>query len=108
MNDVVDITAVQQQLNEFAEVRDWVQFHSPKNLSMALAREASELLEIFQWMTEEASLAAKHDPKIKQHIGEELSDILLYAIRIADRLDIHLNEAIDNKMEINGRKYPTS
>ncbi|MCP4992177.1 MAG: nucleotide pyrophosphohydrolase, partial [Gammaproteobacteria bacterium] len=84
--DSLDI--LKQQLHEFACDRDWEQFHSPKNLSMALIAEAAELVEHFQWLTEEASLNLSDDKR--QEVALEMADILIYLVRCADRLDIDL------------------
>ena len=105
MNEVLDITQLKAKLNQFAEERDWEQFHSPKNLSMALSVEASELLEIFQWMPEEKSRNLQ-DQNLKTAISDELADIILYATRLADQLNISLADAIDSKFESNVEKYP--
>jgi dCTP diphosphatase len=91
-------------LREFANERDWEQFHSPKNLAMALAVEAAELLEHFQWMTESES--AKPTPEKLQQIQEEIGDVLIYLIRFADRLGIDPLDAAYKKLEINRQKYP--
>lgn len=106
MTDIIDIDTLKKTLADFAEIRDWKKYHSPKNLAMALTVEASELLEIFQWMSEAESLAAKDAPEIKESISHELADIIIYAIRMADLLDINLNEALLNKMAMNNAKYP--
>jgi dCTP diphosphatase len=92
------------QLRQFADERDWDQFHSPKNLSMALIVEAAELVEHFQWLTEEQSrsLEKKHLDRVK----EELADIQIYLIRIADKLNIDLLDVVSNKIEANVKKYP--
>ena len=85
----------------FAAARDWEQFHTPKNLAMALAGEAGELLEIFQWLTAEES------ERVDRHrAGEELADVMIYAIRMADVLDIDLAAAIWAKLEKNAERYP--
>jgi len=92
------------RLRDFAEARDWDQFHSPKNLSMALSAEVAEILEHFQWLTEEQS---KTLPKDKlAEVETELADTLIYLIRLADKLDIDLLEAAKNKIDINEQKYP--
>lgn len=91
-------------LRHFAAERDWDQFHSPKNLSIALSVEAAELLERFQWMKEDES---KHiTPDTLQAVAEEMADILLYLVRLADKLDVDLIKAAKNKMEVNRQKYP--
>ena len=87
---------------------EWEKFHSPKNLSMAIAGEAGELLEIFQWLTEQESINIKKDPVIKEKVSHEIADIILYVIRIADQLNINLNEAVLHKITINNNKYPVN
>jgi NTP pyrophosphatase (non-canonical NTP hydrolase) len=91
-------------LRKFAADRDWDQFHSPKNLSMALSAEAAEIIEHFQWLTEEQS---NHLPNEKlQAVETELADTLIYLIRLADKLDIDLLAAAQSKIEVNEKKYP--
>jgi dCTP diphosphatase len=92
------------RLRKFAADRDWDQFHSPKNLSMALIAEAAELVEHFQWLTEEQS-AKLSSAKLKE-VEEELADILIYLVRSADKLGINLIEAAQQKIEKNEQKYP--
>ena len=94
------------RLRAFAEERDWEQFHSPKNLSMALAVEAAELLEHFQWLTEQESLALP--PARRAAVAEELADVFIYLIRLADRLGIDLLEAAGAKMAKNAVRYPVA
>jgi NTP pyrophosphatase (non-canonical NTP hydrolase) len=91
-------------LKEFAVVRDWEKFHSPKNLSMALIVEAAELVEHFQWLTEEQSY--KLSKEKHQEVGYEMADILLYLIRLSERLDIDLIAAAEEKVKINEKRYP--
>lgn len=100
-----DLEEMKQRLRAFAAERDWEQFHSPKNLAMALSVEASELVELFQWLTEEQSAAP--DPKLRGRAAEELADILWFLVRIADRLDIDLLAAAEVKLHANAEKYPT-
>ncbi|HDK37843.1 MAG TPA: nucleotide pyrophosphohydrolase [Thiolapillus brandeum] len=88
----------------FARERDWEQFHSPKNLSMALAGETGELLEHFQWLTEEQSMQL--DQKKKQSVALEMADIFIYLLRLAERLDIDLLDAAQQKIAINEQRYP--
>lgn len=95
---------LKHRLRVFAEARDWEQFHSPKNLSMALAGEAGELLEHFQWLSEEQSDALAADKR--EEVAMELADILNYTVRLADRLGIDLIEATERKIAINDEKYP--
>ena len=100
----MDIFEIQNQLQKFASERDWEQFHSPKNLSMALSVEASELVEIFQLLTLEESNFP--DQKQLASIRSEVADIAMYLIRFCDVLKINLEEAIDEKFIENGNKYP--
>ena len=103
----MDIQQTQRQLQEFAKERDWDQFHTPKNLAMALAGEAGELLELFQWLTPEQS-ADVMGSKDAEEVQEELADILLYVLRLADKLDIDLDEAVQAKLKLNAEKYPVN
>jgi len=97
----IDAGVVALHINSFSAARDWEQFHTPKNLAMALAGEAGELLEIFQWLTAEES------ERVDRHrAGEELADVMIYAIRMADVLDIDLAAAIWAKLEKNAERYP--
>jgi NTP pyrophosphatase (non-canonical NTP hydrolase) len=91
-------------LREFARERDWEQFHNPKNLAMALAAESGELLEQFQWLT--ADQSEQPDPSRLARVAEEMADVLFYLVRLADRLEINLQEAAADKLEVNRRKYP--
>ena len=101
----MNIEKIQARLAEFAKERDWEQFHSPKNLSMALAGEAGELLEIFQWLTEEQSRKSSLAEDQLAAATEELADVLIYALRLADRLDINLEDAISKKIDKNALRY---
>jgi dCTP diphosphatase len=99
-----DIESLQTALREFAAERDWDQFHSPKNLASALAVEAAEILEHFQWLTEEQSRSL---PEAKRdEAAEELADVLLYLVRLSDKLGIDLMAAATNKLQKNAAKYP--
>jgi NTP pyrophosphatase (non-canonical NTP hydrolase) len=94
------------RLLAFARDRDWEQFHSPKNLSMALAGEAGELLEHFQWLSEEQS--SNLDPDRKDRVALEMADILIYLVRLAERLDVDLVDAAYRKLDINQARYPAA
>ena len=92
------------RISRFAAARDWEQFHSPKNLSMALSVEAAELLEHFQWLTEEES---PNLPAAKlREVESELADVFIYLVRMADRLEVDLYAAAGNKLDDNEVKYP--
>jgi NTP pyrophosphatase (non-canonical NTP hydrolase) len=101
---IAPLIELRDRLREFAKERDWDQFHSPKNLASALSVEAAELLEHFQWMTEAESSTVDADRKAK--IAEEIADVLLYLVRIADKLDVDLLAAADAKLRANAAKYP--
>jgi len=98
------LEALRDCLREFARERDWDQYHTPKNLSMALIAEAAELVEHFQWV--EGELSHILADKTRQSVEEEVADILIYLVRIADKLDIDLYRAAERKIGINERKYP--
>jgi NTP pyrophosphatase (non-canonical NTP hydrolase) len=102
-------TTVQQLrelVQQFVTERDWRQFHAPKNLSMALAIEAAELMEHFQWITPEASRRIGEQPETLREVREELADVLCYALAIANELDIDVASAMHDKMKKNRLKYP--
>jgi len=98
------IESLRDILREFARERDWDQFHTPKNLSMALIAEAAELVEHFQWVDGETSHLLEE--KVRPSVEEEIADIFIYLVRIADKLGIDLYQAAGRKIEINARKYP--
>ncbi|GAA3933288.1 nucleotide pyrophosphohydrolase [Luteimonas lutimaris] len=99
-----DIQALQAALRAFAQERDWEQFHSPKNLAAALSVEAAELLEHFQWLSEEQS---RNMPAEKRaQAADEVADVLLYALQLADKLGIDPLDAAWKKLGTNGEKYP--
>lgn len=100
----MDLEKIKKIIRKFASDRNWDKFHTPKNLSMALSVEASELVEIFQWLSQEES--KNINSKDIQYVKDEVADILIYLIRIADKLDIDLEEAILEKIEKNNKKYP--
>lgn len=103
-NCLMNIKQTQQQLSEFASDRDWEQFHTPKNLTMALSVEASELVEIFQWLTPEQS--SNLNDKQMNAVNEEVADVAIYLLRLCDVLGINLSDVVENKIKVNGEKYP--
>jgi NTP pyrophosphatase (non-canonical NTP hydrolase) len=98
------LRALQLRLAAFAAARDWEQFHSPKNLAMALAVEVGELVEEFQWLSERDS--KELDAERRERVRLELADVFIYLVRLADRLDVDLIQAADDKIVLNERKYP--
>ncbi len=98
------LSNLRDKLRDFASKRDWDKFHSPKNLAMALAAEVGELIEHFQWLTEDQSKSLT-EAKLKE-VEEELADILIYLVRLSDKLGIDLIDAAFRKIDINSTKYP--
>ena len=102
--DEITLERLRDRLRAFADARDWNQFHTPKNLAIALSVEAGELLEHFQWISGKDSLTLPPD-KVAE-IEQEMADVLLYLIRLADTLNVDLVCAADKKIDTNARKYP--
>jgi dCTP diphosphatase len=101
------LAAIQQAVREFRDARQWRQFHSPKNLSMSIAIEAAELMEHFQWLTtEQATALAKNNPEAKTAIAQELADVLIYCLSLADIIECDVAEIIFDKLARNAEKYP--
>lgn len=101
---MIDVDELQQRLREFADARDWEKYHSPKNLVMAMSVEMAELMEHFQWMTEQQSLIL--DTKTREKVALEMADVLIYLVRMADRCGVDLDLAVEKKLVLNGQKYP--
>lgn len=99
-----DLTSLRDLLSQFADERDWNKFHTPKNLATALSIEASELLEPFQWLTTGDKNELSEDKQVA--VRHEMADVLLYLVRLADKLDVDLYQACLEKMDINRAKYP--
>lgn len=102
----LDLKKINSEIEKFASDRDWDQFHSVKNLSMALSVESAELLEIFQWFTEEQSNKIYNDPKTMSKVEDEVADIFVYLLRIVSKTNINLETAVLNKLKKNAEKYP--
>ncbi|MDE0282898.1 MAG: nucleotide pyrophosphohydrolase [Gammaproteobacteria bacterium] len=100
----MDLDNIQQRLREFARERDWEQFHSPKNLSMALSVEVAELVEHFQWLTERQSSSTQAVDR--EEVATEIADIQIFLIMLADKLDVDIEQAVHAKIEANAIKYP--
>lgn len=97
---------IKRKIQKFASDRDWNQFHSPKNLIMALSSEVGELSDIFQWLTEEQSKKDNISEKNLELAKQEMADILIYLIRISDKLGVDLEKEVLNKIKLNEKKYP--
>ncbi|SEK86104.1 NTP pyrophosphatase, house-cleaning of non-canonical NTPs [Roseateles sp. YR242] len=100
----MDIVDLQLRLRAFAQAREWEPFLTPKNLAMALVVEAAELVEIFQWKTAEESISL--DAASQEHLGEEIADVLMYLLQIADRSGVDVASAVERKLRLNAIKYP--
>ena len=100
------LAEIKTKVLAFAREREWEQFHSPKNLSMALAAEAGELMEHFLWSTPEQSIAVARDPAKRGRIADELADVVIYAVEFANATGLDLAAAIEAKMAANAQKYP--
>lgn len=103
-DDNTTVQSLRKMVLDFVQARDWQQFHSPKNLSMALAIEAGELMEHFQWIDAQQSRQPSSDKRVA--IGEELADVLCYALAIANELNIDVASTMARKMQLNRAKYP--
>ncbi len=99
-----ELQALKRRMRDFAERRNWDQFHAPKNLAMALSGEAGELIEHFQWLTEAQS--GELDARTLEQVASEIADIQIYLVRLADKLDVSIADAVERKVAENERKYP--
>ncbi|UVA79102.1 nucleotide pyrophosphohydrolase [Pandoraea commovens] len=104
---LIDTTGLRAELQAFADARDWHQYHSPKNLAMALSVEVAELVEIFQWHTEAQANAVMQSSEAR-HVEQELADITMYLVRLTMVLGIDLNRAVADKLVLNAQKYPAT
>ncbi len=103
---LIDVRALGEALAAFAAERNWDQYHSPKNLTMALSGEIGELSEIFQWLSEDDSRSVAVNPETATAVREELADVMLYLVRLAYVLGVDLNEAVIQKLQKNTENYP--
>ena len=97
---------LRQRVAEFVAARDWEQFHVPKNLSIAIAVEAAELMEHFQWLTHEQAAAAMQDEARRAAVADELADVLIYVLSLANALGVDVSAAVLSKLERNERRFP--
>jgi NTP pyrophosphatase (non-canonical NTP hydrolase) len=107
-DSITTIAELRQIIADFVAERDWSQFHSPKNVSMALAIEAAELMEHFQWLSTDDSRRLAGDPEKLAEVGEELADVIGYSFALANELGIDVSTAIRTKMVKNAQKYPAA
>ena len=108
MSDDRDTTvgALREEIARFIRERDWEQFHDPKNLSIAIATEAAELMEHFRWIKNDPSRELVRDPKVRAEVAEELADVLAFALSFANAAEIDITTVLRAKMAKNARKYP--
>jgi NTP pyrophosphatase (non-canonical NTP hydrolase) len=102
----MDMAQLTTRLREFAAARDWEKFNTPKNLVMALGGEMGELTELFQWLTPEQSAAAMRDENLAANVNDEMADVLIYLVRLADVLGVDLLAAAEAKIERNETRFP--
>lgn len=104
---MTDIEQLTLRLRDFAAARDWEQFHTPKNLAMALAGEAGELLAEFQWLTPDESFAVVEHDDVASAVAKEMADVMIYLLRLSDVLDVDLAAATASKIDENEDRFPT-
>lgn len=101
------VQSLKAEMQSFVEERNWMQYHTPKNLAGSISIEAAELLELFQWLTpEEAAELSEQDPEFRQSVSEEMSDVILYLLALANRIDLDISSAVTAKLQKNRSKYP--
>jgi len=103
---VSDIDDLTHRIHEFAKARDWERFHTPKNLVMALSVEASELVEIFQWLTEEEATDLTETVDGLAAVRDEVADVAIYLLRLADKLNVSVVQAVNDKLDRNETRFP--
>jgi NTP pyrophosphatase (non-canonical NTP hydrolase) len=106
MDDETTMADLRRRVTDFVAARDWEQFHTPKNLSAAIAIEAAELLELFQWLTDGQAAATMEDKVERAAVADELADVLIYALSLANTLDVDLSAAVIRKLEQNEQRFP--
>lgn len=109
VNDAaVSIGELRKRVKKFCSLRDWEQFHAPKNLSMAISAEAAELMEHFLWLSEEDSHAYLDDPEKKSEVAAEMADIIIYCLQFSNMTGIDITDAVIRKMKVNEKRFPES
>jgi dCTP diphosphatase len=106
LDDTVTLADLRQRVAEFIAARDWEQFHTPKNLAASIAIEAAELLEHFQWLTDEQATAALQEEGKLEAVAEEMADVFIYALSLANALDVDVSKAVLGKLERNEERFP--
>lgn len=106
MDDETTLADLCQRVAAFVAARDWEQFHTPKNLSVAMAIEAAELMEAFQWLSDEEAATALEDEEMREAVIDELADVLIYALSLANALGENVSAAVLEKLERNEHRFP--
>lgn len=106
MDEQTTIADLRALVRQFVSDRQWQSFHDPKNLSASIAIEAAELMEIYQWLSREQALAVSRHPQVRQDTSEELADVLIYCLSLANALEIDISGAIQEKMAVNEHRFP--
>jgi dCTP diphosphatase len=106
MDDHTTLADLRRRIAEFIAARDWEQFHTPKNLSASIAIEAAELLEHFQWLTDEQAAAVMQDEEKLAAVADEMADVIIYTLSLANALDVDVSEAVMGKLERNEGRFP--
>ncbi|MEX2531603.1 MAG: nucleotide pyrophosphohydrolase [Gemmatimonadota bacterium] len=104
--DPHSLPSLTRLVRDFSQAREWGRFHTPKNLAMALAGEAAELMEPFQWLTPEEADALGSDPAALERVSQEMADVAIYLLRMADVMGVDLGDAVVRKVELNDRRFP--
>ena len=108
MSESLDVAAVQARLRSFAAARDWEKYHDPKSLAGAVCIEAAELLECFQWLSTDEAKRTVENAELRNAVGDEIADVLIYVLRLADILDIDVSRAVTDKIDRNDERFPTA
>src|SRR6266542_3990841 len=106
--EVLEVAAIQERLRRFAAARDWVRYHNPKNLATAVVVEAAELAEVCQWLTPAEELTVMDDRELRERVTDEIADVLIYVLRLADLAGINIAEAVGMKIDRNESRLPES
>ena len=106
MDDLTTVGALRNAVHSFVERRDWYQFHTPKNLAMSIAIEAAEIMEHFQWLTLDESMAAMQDPTTRHAVADELADVVIYCLSLANSTGLDISAAVTAKLARNEDRFP--
>ena len=108
MDDLTTVGALRAAVHNFVERREWYQFHTPKNLAMSIAIEAAEIMEHFQWLTTDESAAAMQDPTLRSAVADELADVVIYCLSLANSAGLDVSTAVTDKLARNEDRFPVA